>query len=94
MADVLDNELDSADTDSDVLDREDLDRDDTDGECSEAESPAQQNGPKSLLQELDARQDEVLDELDRLNQRIEKVIAEWGHVRGEKTEVEPLGKAA
>ena len=31
----------------------------------------------SLLEELDARQDELLDELDRLNGRIERVIAEW-----------------
>ena len=29
----------------------------------------------SLLEELDARQDELLDELDRLNNRIEQVIA-------------------
>jgi uncharacterized protein YdcH (DUF465 family) len=33
--------------------------------------------PLSLLEELDARQDELLDELDRLNQRIERVIGEW-----------------
>jgi len=35
----------------------------------------------SLLEELEARQDEVLDELDRLNGRIEQIIAEnaaWG----------------
>ena len=31
----------------------------------------------SLLEELDARQDELLDELDRLNRRVERVIAEW-----------------
>jgi hypothetical protein len=31
----------------------------------------------SLLEELDARQDELLDELERLNRRIEQVIAEW-----------------
>jgi hypothetical protein len=30
----------------------------------------------SLLEELDSRQDQVLDELDRLNGRIEQVIAE------------------
>ena len=30
----------------------------------------------SLLEELDARQNELLDELDRLNTRIEQVIAE------------------
>jgi len=31
----------------------------------------------SLLEELDARQNELLDELDRLNGQIERVIAEW-----------------
>lgn len=31
----------------------------------------------SLLEELDARQNELLDELDRLNSQIERVIAEW-----------------
>lgn len=37
----------------------------------------------SLLDELDARQNELLDELDRLNSRIEQVLAEcsaWGAV--------------
>jgi len=33
--------------------------------------------PHSLLEELDARQDELLAELERLNRRIEGVIAEW-----------------
>ena len=33
--------------------------------------------PYSLLEELDARQNELLDELERLNRRIEGVIAEW-----------------
>ena len=31
----------------------------------------------SFLEELDARQNELLDELERLNSRIEQVIAEW-----------------
>jgi hypothetical protein len=31
---------------------------------------------QSLLEELDARQNELLDELDRLNERIEKVLGE------------------
>jgi hypothetical protein len=35
----------------------------------------------SLLEELDARQNELLDELDRLNGRIERVIAEWTTAR-------------
>jgi hypothetical protein len=36
----------------------------------------------SLLEELDNRQDEVLDELQRLNSRIEQVIAETLSWRG------------
>src|SRR5947209_13753506 len=35
----------------------------------------------SLLEELDARQNELLDELERLNGRIERVIAEWTILR-------------
>jgi hypothetical protein len=35
----------------------------------------------SLLEELDARQNELLDELDRLNGQIERVIAEWTTLR-------------
>jgi hypothetical protein len=31
---------------------------------------------RSLLEELDSRQDELLDELERLNARIEQTIAE------------------
>lgn len=30
----------------------------------------------NLLEELDARQNELLDELDRLNRRVEQVLAE------------------
>lgn len=37
----------------------------------------------SLLEELDARQNELLDELERLNGRIERVIAEWTKDRAE-----------
>ena len=36
-------------------------------------SPADQ---RTLIEELDARQDEVLAQLDELNQRIEKLVAE------------------
>jgi hypothetical protein len=36
----------------------------------------------SLLAELDARQDELLDGLDALNGRIEAVIKEWSAWRG------------
>jgi hypothetical protein len=36
-------------------------------------SPTEQ---RSLLDELDARQNEVLDQLDELNQRIESLISE------------------
>ncbi|HZN33530.1 MAG TPA: hypothetical protein VFB80_06915 [Pirellulaceae bacterium] len=31
---------------------------------------------QSLLEELDSRQDELLDELDRLNERIERVLVD------------------
>ena len=37
----------------------------------------------SLLEELEAQQDEVLEELDRLDRRIEQVIAECAAWRGE-----------
>lgn len=37
---------------------------------------------QSLLEELDARQDELLAELDRLNQRLEQVIRESAILRG------------
>lgn len=40
----------------------------------------------SLLEELDSRQDLVLDELERLNARIEQVIAEVSAWRG----IEPV----
>ena len=36
----------------------------------------------SLLEELDARQNELLDELERLNGQVERVIAEWAAWRG------------
>ena len=31
----------------------------------------------TLLAELESRQDDVLEQLDHLNQRIEQVLAEW-----------------
>ena len=37
----------------------------------------------SLLEELEAQQDEVLEELERLDRRIEQVIAECAAWRGE-----------
>lgn len=36
----------------------------------------------SLLEEIDARQSELLDELDRLNGQIEQVIGQWAAWRG------------
>jgi len=48
----------------------------------------------SLLDELDARQDELLDELDRLNSRIEQVIAECNAWRGEFEPAENMRAAA
>ena len=47
----------------------------------------------SLLDELDARQNELLDELDRLNGRIEQVIAESAVWRAKLEESAPA-KAA
>ena len=38
----------------------------------------------SLLEELDARQDELLDELDRLNERIEQVLGACLAWRGDE----------
>ena len=38
----------------------------------------------SLLEELDARQDELLDELDRLNNQIEQVLTACLTWRGEQ----------
>jgi len=68
-------------------------------ECLEYDSanlpaPSGPAGAVSLLQELDARQDQLLDELEKLNGRIEKVIAEWGAWRGEAEEQVAVAKAA
>jgi hypothetical protein len=65
-----------------------------DEELSGDAGPAGPAGPTSLLQELDARQDEVLDELEKLNGRIEKVIAEWSAWRGESGGKSVLPNAA
>jgi hypothetical protein len=46
----------------------------------------------SLLDELDTRQNELLDELDRLNSRIEQVIAESAAWRAKLEE--PVGVKA
>lgn len=67
------------------------------GEPEAAEVNAAPTGPagaRSLLEELDARQDEVLDELEKLNGRIEKVIAEWSAWRGDAGEKTALPNAA
>jgi hypothetical protein len=48
----------------------------------------------SLLEELDARQDEVLGELDRLNARIEQVLAETLAWRGNEATMPALPAAA
>jgi hypothetical protein len=66
----------------------------TDGEREVPEIHAAPTGPRSLLEELDARQDEVLGELEKLNGRIEKVIAEWSAWRGETGEKTALPNAA
>jgi hypothetical protein len=40
----------------------------------------------SLLEELDTRQNALLDELERLNSQIERVIAEWTTSRPQMAE--------
>jgi len=50
--------------------------------------------PVSLLAELDARQDVLLDELDALNGRIEAVIKEWSAWRGAEEGQQKLPAAA
>jgi len=47
----------------------------------------------SLLEELDSRQNELLDELDKLNGQIERVIAEWTTARA-AGDGEALARAA
>jgi hypothetical protein len=49
---------------------------------------------QSLLEELDARQDELLIELDRLNARLERVIAECSAWRGMEEKTAKLSAAA
>jgi len=71
----------------------------SDDDCPDTESEAAEcsvasNGPRSLLEELDARQDEVLGELEKLNGRVEKVIAEWSAWRGETGAKTALPNAA
>lgn len=65
-----------------------------DGELLESDDPAPALGPASLLQQLDARQNELLDQLEKLNSRIDKVIAEWGGARGETDQRPALPAAA
>jgi len=65
-----------------------------DSESETIECSCAPTGPRSLLEELDARQDEVLDELEKLNGRIEKVIAEWSAWRGDTGEKTALPSAA
>jgi hypothetical protein len=50
--------------------------------------------PQSLLAELDTRQDELLDELDVLNGRIEAVIKEWSAWRAAEELPQKLPAAA
>jgi hypothetical protein len=49
---------------------------------------------QSLLEELDARQNELLDELDRLNTRVEQVLGECLKWRGTLTAPVELPAAA
>ena len=49
---------------------------------------------QSLLEELDARQDELLDALDQLNVQIEQVLSQWAAFGGSKDERVSLPAAA
>jgi hypothetical protein len=42
--------------------------------------------PRNLLEELDARQDEVLEELERLNERIERLLVQYLTARRQSPE--------
>lgn len=44
---------------------------------------------RTLLDELDARQDEVLDQLDELNLRIESVLKDWSFTQRSDRPVSP-----
>jgi len=45
----------------------------------------------TLLEELDARQDEVMGQLDELNEHIEEVLEDWtGEAREPAEPVEPV----
>jgi hypothetical protein len=48
----------------------------------------------TLLEEIDARQEELLVELEQLNGRIERVIAEWSAWRGADGSEQQIEKRA
>jgi hypothetical protein len=52
-------------------------------EASADEAQGNESGPppQTLLEELDARQDDVLDQLDALNDQIKALIADWTRQR-------------
>jgi hypothetical protein len=52
-----------------------------------------QLAPRSLLDEIEARQDEVLRQLDELNGRIERLLAEYAPATGVEV-AGPVGTAA
>jgi hypothetical protein len=49
---------------------------------------------QSLLEELDVRQDELLDALDRLNSQIEQVLSQWAAISAPPAARESLPVAA
>ena len=49
---------------------------------------------QSLLEELDARQNELLDALDTLNGQIEQALSQWAAFAGPKAESASLPAAA
>jgi hypothetical protein len=67
------------------------------GDDGEAIDPPAISGPAgamTLLQQLDARQDQLLDELEKLNGQIERVIGEWSTWRGDAAPAPAIPKAA
>ena len=55
----------------------DLSESEANDDFLEALPPPSASQPANLLQDLDRRQNEVIRELDLLNDRISKVLADW-----------------
>jgi hypothetical protein len=49
---------------------------------------------RSLLEEIDARQDQLLDDLDSLEHKIEEALEQWMNLRAPTPAEAPTSKAA